>query len=106
MSMPKGFKSKSGYGTIKKFDGKTYQEISEILTTHGHSLKHSAVRTIYIKSLMKVAKEISKLYGLNKSEEELLKIAVDADFQESIREYMSDIEASIKNNKNSSGFNI
>lgn len=89
--MPKGFKSESGYGTGKMFDGKTYHEIAEIMSSKGYKMKHSNVRTIYIKTLMKVADEISNLYDLNKTEKELLDIAINPDFQDTIRGFMSDI---------------
>lgn len=101
MAVPKGFKSESGYGTIKKFDGKTYHEIANIMTDNGFKMKHSYARTIYINSLKKVASELSSLYGLEYSEKDLLKIAVNADFQESVRDFMSNIEFDQKKSNNS-----
>ena len=106
MPVPKGFKTENGYGTIKKFDGKTYHQIADEMTEKGFKMKHSYARTIYINSLKKVAAEISDLYGLQHDDKELLRIAVNADFQESVRDFMVKIDSDMKNGNNSSnGFN-
>ena len=102
MPVPKGFKTESGYGTIKKFDGKTYHQIADEMTEMGYKMKHSYARTIYINSLKKVAAEISDVSGLEHDDKELLRIAVNADFQESVRDFMAKIDSDINNSDNSS----
>lgn len=103
----KGKKSPNGYGSSKMFEGKTYQEIADIMTEKGFKMKHSNVRTIYIKTLMKVADEISSLYGLEKSEKDLQDIAINPDFQDSVRGFITDIiDESSKQKKNSFPFDI
>jgi len=98
MPVPKGFKS-DGYGTVKKFNGKNYSEIATIMTDNGYKMKHSYARTIYINSLKKVAAELSKLYDLEYNDKELLNIAINYDFQESIRDFMANIEEDVKSSK-------
>ena len=94
--MPKGFKSKAGYGSAKLFDGKTYHEISEELKEHGYKINHSSCRNDFINSLMKIAEEIGDLYNLNQDEKELKRIAIDPDFQESVRDLMEGINEKSK----------
>lgn len=89
--MPKGFKSKNGYGSAKMLDGKTYHEISSEMTSKGFKMNHSSCRNDYIKALMKIAKEVSGLYGLNHDDKALKEIAINPSFQESVRDFMEDI---------------
>lgn len=93
MSMPKGFKSKNGYGTSKQFDGKTYHEIADEMKDAGFKMNHSTARNVYINALIKIAGEVSDLYNLNLSQKELKAIAINPNFQESIRDFMDDIDA-------------
>jgi len=93
MSMPKGFKSKSGYGTSKQFDGKTYHEIADEMNNAGFKMNHSTARNLYINALIKIAGEVSDLYDLNLSQKELKAIAINPNFQESIKDFMDDIDA-------------
>jgi len=91
MSMPKGFKSENGYGTSKQFEGKTYHEIADYMQEQGFKMNHSTARNIYIQSLVKVAEELSELYNIKQDSKDLVKIAINPDFQESVRDFMSDI---------------
>ena len=93
MSMPKGFKSKNGYGTSKQFDGKTYHEIADEMKDAGFKMNHSTARNVYINALIKIAGEVSDLYDLNLSQKELKAIAINPNFQESIRDFMDNIDA-------------
>ena len=93
MSMPKGFKSKNGYGTSKQFDGKTYHEIADEMKDAGFKMNHSTARNVYINALIKIAGEVSDLYDLNLSQKELKAIAINPNFQESIKDFMDDIDA-------------
>lgn len=104
--MPKGFKSENGYGNSKQLEGKSYKEIAEILNKKGYKIKFSMARTIYIESLMKVANEIAKLYGLKYSREELMQIASNPDFQESVRGFISDADEEKINLSNKSKFSL
>jgi hypothetical protein len=92
MSMPKGFKSENGYATSKSLNGKTYHEIASIMKEKGFKMNHSTARNIFIKSLIKIANRVTTLYGMNLSEKELKKIAIDPRFQESIMHYLYEIE--------------
>jgi hypothetical protein len=90
MSMPKGFKSENGYASSKMLGGKTYHQISKIMIDYGYKMNHSTVRNIFISSLKKIAFEITALYGLKLSEQEIKKIAIDPRFQDAVRQFMSE----------------
>lgn len=88
MAMPKGFKSENGYGTSKQFDGMTYHEIAKSLNDQGMKMNHSTARNVFVKALIKVADEVTELYGMKLTEKELKSIAINPDFQESVRDFM------------------
>jgi len=94
--MPKGFKSKNGYGSAKMFDGKTYHQISDEMKMRGYKMNHSSCRNEYIKALIKIAKQISDLYELDHDFDQLKKIAIDPDFQESVRKFMGEMNEESK----------
>jgi len=89
MSMPKGHKVDNGYGTISNLGGKSYSEISDIMTSRGDTMNHSTARNVFISSMKKLAGNACRLYGLKLDDKELKKIACDPRFQESISEMMS-----------------
>jgi len=91
MSMPKGFKSENGYGTSKLFDGMTYHEIADTMRDSGYKMNHSTARNVFVSALIKVADEITDLYDLNLSEQELKRLAINPDFQDSVRGFMSEL---------------
>ena len=90
MGMPKGFKSKNGYGTSKLFDGMTYHEIADSMRDTGFKMNHSTARNVFVNALIKVASEISELYELNLSDIELKKLAIHPGFQDSVRYFMNE----------------
>jgi hypothetical protein len=92
MSMPKGFKSENGYGTSKLFDGMTYHEIAENMRDSGYKMNHSTARNVFVNALIKVADEIVDLYDLSLSESELKRLAINPDFQDSVRGFMCEVE--------------
>ena len=47
MSMPKGYKVDNGYGTASNLGGKSYSEISEIMTSRGDKMNHSTARNVF-----------------------------------------------------------
>ena len=89
MSMPKGFKSQHGYASSKLLGGKTYHEISEIMRGNGFKMNHSTVRNIFITSLIKVATELTTLYGLKLNAKQIKNIAIDPRFQDAVKIFMS-----------------
>ena len=92
MAMPKGFKSENGYGTSKLFDGMTYHEIADSMRESGFKMNHSTARNVFVNALIKVADEIAELYQLELSESDLKKLAINPDFQDSVRGFMSEIQ--------------
>ena len=89
MSMPKGFKSQNGYASSKLLGGKTYHEISEIMKDNGFKMNHSTVRNVFISSLIKVATELTTLYGLKLNAQQIKNIAIDPRFQDAVKIFMS-----------------
>lgn len=92
MAMPKGFKSENGYGTSKLFDGMTYHEIADTMRESGFKMNHSTARNVFVNALIKVADEIADLYDLQLSDKDLKNLAINPSFQDSVREFMSEIE--------------
>ena len=90
MSMPKGFKSENGYGTSKLFDGLTYHEIAETMRSSGFKMNHSTARNVFVNALIKVAAEITDLYQLDLDPAALKKLAINPDFQDSVRYFMDE----------------
>lgn len=95
--MPKGFKSENGYGTSKKFDGKTYHQIADQLNEEGYKMNHSTARNVYVQALIKIADEVSSLYNLDLDKKDLKKIAINPEFQETIRDFMDELDNGIIN---------
>ena len=93
MAMPKGFKSENGYGTSKLFDGLTYHEIADSMREVGFKMNHSTARNVFVNALIKVADEIADLYDLQLTDKELKKLAINPDFQDSVRGFMCEVDS-------------
>ncbi len=91
MAMPKGFKSENGYGTSKLFDGLTYHEIADSMRESGFKMNHSTARNVFVNALIKVADEIADLYQLELTQKDLKRLAINPDFQDSVRGFMSEL---------------
>ena len=96
MAMPKGFKSENGYGTSKLFDGMTYHEIADTMRESGFKMNHSTARNVYVKALMKIASEVTSLYDVEMDQKKLKKIAINPEFQETIRDFMDELDSGIE----------
>ena len=90
MSMPKGFKSENGYGTIKSLGGKSYHDIASEMNESGFKMNHSTARNIFVSSLMKIATKVTATYDLKLDEKAIKKIAINPSFQEAISEFMNE----------------
>ena len=90
MSMPKGFKSKNGYGTRKDLGGVTYHEVAEKMNNIGYKMNHSTARNIYVNALIKIAKSVSDLYEIKSDQKELKSIAINPDFQAAVSDFMKE----------------
>jgi len=85
MSMPKGYKVDTGYATVDSLGGKSYSEISAIMTNRGDKMNHSTARNVFLSSMKKMAIATCNLYGdIDMSEKNIKRIACDPRFQESI----------------------
>tara|TARA_B100000282_G_C31441432_1_gene358169 strand:- start:136 stop:402 length:267 start_codon:yes stop_codon:yes gene_type:complete len=86
--MPKGFKTKNGYGTTKELGGATYHEVAQVMNEKGFKMNHSSARNIYISAMMKIAREVSNLYELKHTDKEIKSIAIDPDFQSAVSDFI------------------
>ena len=90
MSMPKGFKSKNGYGTTKELGGVTYHEVASKMNDMGFKMNHSTARNVYVNALIKIAKQVTDLYQMEKDDKQLKKIAINPEFQAAVSDFMKD----------------
>ena len=90
MSMPKGFKSKNGYGTVKTLGGKSYHQIADHMVGSGFKMNHSTARNLFVNSLIKIAEKVTVVYGMKLSDKELKDIAINPEFQEAISDFMKE----------------
>ena len=93
MAMPKGFKSKNGYGTTKSLGGKSYHEIADSMRTNGFKMNHSTARNLFVNSLIKIAEKVTDVYGLTLSDKEIKDIAINPEFQEAVSDFMKEGKA-------------
>ena len=92
MPMPKGYKKKTGYGSKKSLGGLSYHQIAEKMNNENFKMNHSTARNIFVSGLIKIADNVTKLYGKNLKHAELKEIAIDPRFQEAISDYMREIQ--------------
>jgi hypothetical protein len=88
MSMPKGYRSETGYSTVVKSGGRSYKEIAEEMTSIGFKMKHSAARNILIEAMKKFAVNVCELYDMDGSD--IDRIAADPRFQDCIASYLEE----------------
>lgn len=92
MPMPKGYKKKTGYGSKKSLGGLSYHEIAEKMNQQNFKMNHSTARNLFVNGLIKIADNVTQLYGKKLNHAALKEIAIDPRFQEAIADYMKEIE--------------
>jgi len=90
MAMPKGFKSKNGYGTTKSLGGKSYHEIADHMVDSGFKMNHSTARNVFVNSLIKIAEQVTSVYDMSLDKKQIKDIAINPEFQEAIADFMKD----------------
>ena len=90
--MPKGYKKENGYATSSTLGGKGYVEIAEVMNDEGFKMNHSTARNVFVNALIKVADEIADLYQLELTDKDLKRLAINPDFQDSVRGFLSELE--------------
>ena len=63
----------------------------KLVTGARRRMNHSTARNVYVKALMKIASEVTDLYDVSMDEKELKKIAINPEFQETIRDFMDEL---------------
>ena len=92
MPMPKGYKKKTGYGSKKSLGGLSYHQIAEEMNGKNFKMNHSTARNLFVSGLVKIADNITQLYGEKLKHGQLKEIAIDPRFQEAVAEYMREIQ--------------
>jgi|11_taG_2_1085331.scaffolds.fasta_scaffold00031_26 tRNA A37 threonylcarbamoyltransferase TsaD len=78
------------YVTVNSYKGMRLHDIAKKMTSEGIKMNHSTVRNILNKSFIKIAKNVSNHYDQKHTDEELKKIAISPNFQESIVELLQE----------------
>ena len=90
MTMPKGYRSKHGYATVKtQLGGLGYREISEKMCEDGYKMNHSTARNIFLSVMSKLAREACSLYDVNPTADNVKRISSDPRFQSGIFDVLS-----------------
>ena len=92
MPMPKGYKKETGYGSAKSLGGMSYHKIAAVMNEKDYKMNHSTARNLFVSGLMKIAENISSIYGEKFDKKKIKEIAIDPRFQEVVSDYMRDIE--------------
>ncbi len=93
MPMPKGFKSKNGYATVKDYTGGAdYRTIAESMTSAGYKMNHATARNIFLGALRKIARPVHQIHGLSDNQEDLQRTAKDPRFQSGIADILSSLK--------------
>jgi len=90
MSMPKGYKIDHGYATTSSLGGKSYKEISEIMTDRGDKMNHSTARNVFLNSMKKIAANACELYGVEVNAVNIKRIANDPRFQSGLSQIIKE----------------
>jgi len=92
MSMPKGYKKETGYGSAKSLGGLSYHQIAEKMNQHDFKMNHSTARNVFVNGLIKIADKLTLIHGEKMNHDKLKSIAIDPRFQEAVAEFMREIE--------------
>ena len=85
MPMPKGKKIKYSYATVSDDNlSANYRTISKIMTENGYKMNHASARNYILKIMKQFAKSIALHEGLKLSDERLMNIARNPNFQSAI----------------------
>ncbi len=84
MSMPKGFKSKNGYSSVKG-TGLGYREMAEKMTVSGDKMNHATARNVFLSAMTKIVEPIKKSVGSDRDTNEIIR---DPSFQSALQQIM------------------
>ena len=70
----------------------SYHDIAKEMNKKDFKMNHSTARNLFVSGLIKIAENISILHGESFDKKKLKSIAIDPRFQESVAEYMREIE--------------
>ena len=107
MSMPKGYKSDSGYATVSgEGGGMDYRRIAEIMSEQGHKMNHATARNIFLRAMKKLAEPLCELYDVGDDPKKIDQLSRNPGFQSSMIEVVSDIYADAAASKQSPSVKI
>ena len=88
MSMPKGFKSKNGYSSVKG-TGLGYREMAEKMTEAGDKMNHATARNVFLSAMTKIVDPIKKSTGSKRDTNEIIR---DPSFQQALQQIISEYD--------------
>ena len=91
MSMPKGYKSTTGYATTNDIpSGMGYREIAEVMSAEGFKMNHSTARNVFLSSMKKLVKSVCEHEEKVINDDDMYRIASDPRFQAGIYDILTD----------------
>lgn len=91
MTMPKGFKSNTGYATTSELGGKSYHDIAKEMTKRGYKMNHSTARNLCVNGLKKIVEKVVKQQGLTLQDADIKRIAKDPRFQSGLCDILKEV---------------
>jgi|APSaa5957512535_1039671.scaffolds.fasta_scaffold15542_2 hypothetical protein len=85
MPMPRGKKINYAYATVSDdYESANYRTISKVMSEQGFKMNHASARNYILKIMKKFAKSIALKEGIKLSDEKLMGIARNPNFQSAI----------------------
>lgn len=88
-------KQSKKYVSVASTNGLDYNQISDYMTKRGDTMNHSTARNLVVRSFIKIAENLTKKYGIKLNHEQLLDIAINNNFQESIIDLIKEREKEV-----------
>ena len=91
MSMPKGYKSETGYATVTSdYGGMDYRAIADKMSEDGFKMNHATARNVFLRAMKKLAAPVCQLHDVS-DDADVDRTSRDPRFQEGMVEIISDI---------------
>ena len=93
MAMPKGKKFTNGYCSVSRIpNAKNYRQISIACAQRGIKIGPSNVRNVLLSAMCKIAAPLCQDRGLSTSGDDVLEIAKNPHFQQSVASLIKEVE--------------
>lgn len=92
MALRMGSKVDRGYATVAEDSGINYRDIADTMTLLGFRMNHSSARNYVLRVMRKFAKELSRVWDVECSEQRINEIAKSPTFQCGIADLLQVVE--------------